>query len=38
LRAFKFQAGDVLLLQGEADRLHDVVSSLGCLPFAERGL
>lgn len=38
LRAFKFQAGDVLLLQGEADRLRDVVASLGCLPLAERGL
>ena len=38
LRAFRFAAGDVLLLQGEADRLHDVVGSLGCLPLAERGL
>lgn len=38
LRAFRFEAGDVLLLQGEADRLHDVVGSLGCLPLAERGL
>jgi di/tricarboxylate transporter len=38
LRAFRFEAGDVLLLQGEADRLHDVVGALGCLPLAERGL
>ena len=38
LRAFRFAAGDVLLLQGEADRLHDVVGALGCLPLAERGL
>ena len=38
LRAFRFQSGDVLLLQGEADRLRDVVASLGCLPLAERGL
>ncbi len=38
LRAFRFAAGDVLLLQGEAERLRDVVSSIGCLPLAERGL
>ncbi len=28
----------VLLLQGEAERLRDVVTSIGCLPLAERGL
>ena len=38
LRAFRFAAGDVLLLQGEAERLRDVVSSIGCLPLAERGM
>lgn len=38
LRAFRFAAGDVLLLQGEAERLRDVVSSIGCLPLAERGV
>lgn len=38
LRAFRFAAGDVLLLQGEAERLDDVVSELGCLPLASRGL
>lgn len=38
LRAFRFAAGDVLLLQGETERLRDVVSSIGCLPLAERGL
>lgn len=38
LRAFRFAAGDVLLLQGEAERLRDVVSSIGCLPLAERDL
>jgi di/tricarboxylate transporter len=29
---------DILLLQGEADSLPDVISALGCLPLAERGL
>jgi len=38
LRSFRFAAGDVLLLQGERERLADVVSALGCLPLAERGL
>ncbi len=38
LRSFRFAAGDVLLLQGEAERLRDVVASIGCLPLAERGL
>lgn len=38
LKAFRFKAGDVLLLQGEEDRLRDVISRLGCLPLAERQL
>ena len=38
LKTFRFQAGDVLLLQGENDRLLDVISRLGCLPLAERQL
>jgi len=38
LRNFRFEAGDVLLLQGEAERLDDVVAALGCLPLASRGL
>jgi len=38
LRAFRFQAGDILLLQGESERLRDIVNSLGCLPLAARGL
>ncbi len=32
------EAGDILLLLGNADRLPDVVSWLGALPLAERGL
>jgi di/tricarboxylate transporter len=38
LRNFRFAAGDVLLLQGEGERLTDVISELGCMPLAARGL
>lgn len=38
VRNFRFSVGDVLLLQGEAERLPEIASRLGCLPLAERGL
>ena len=38
LREFKFRAGDVLLLEGDPERLPSVIGSIGCLPLAERGL
>ena len=38
LRDFRFRAGDVLLLEGDPERLPSVIGSLGCLPLAERGL
>jgi di/tricarboxylate transporter len=38
LSTIRIQAGDILLLQGEAESLPDVISALGCLPLAERGL
>ena len=38
LRTFRFRPGDILLLEGDADRLPEIVSNLGCLPLAERGL
>ncbi len=38
LRTFKFKVGDALLLYGDVERLPVVVSSLGCLPLAERDL
>ncbi|MBU0725768.1 MAG: SLC13 family permease [Alphaproteobacteria bacterium] len=38
LRSFRFQIGDVLLLQGETDHLPDIVQELGCLPLAPRKL
>ena len=38
LRDIRLQAGDVLLLQGEADSLPEVITALGCLPLASRGL
>jgi di/tricarboxylate transporter len=36
--AIRLNAGDVLLLQGEADRLPEVIAALGCLPLASRRL
>lgn len=38
LRNVKLRAGDVLLLQGNANELPEVVKWLGCLPLAERGV
>ena len=38
LSALRFRVGDVLLLHGDLDHLPEVISSLGCLPLAERGL
>jgi di/tricarboxylate transporter len=34
----RFRAGDVLLLQGRAEALSEVMNTLGCLPLVERGL
>jgi di/tricarboxylate transporter len=33
-----FRAGDVLLLQGRAHMIDDIITSIGCLPLARRGL
>jgi di/tricarboxylate transporter len=38
LGRIRFQAGDVLLLQGPKEFLPEVLSTIGCLPLAERGL
>jgi len=38
LKNIRFQAGDVLLLQGPSATLQETLSVLGCLPLAERGL
>ena len=38
LRDARFQAGDVLLLQGARDQINDTVRALGCLPLAYRNL
>ena len=38
LNSFRFKTGDVLLLEGDPDRLFEVIAALGCLPLAERGL
>ncbi|MEP1215332.1 MAG: SLC13 family permease [Marinobacter sp.] len=34
----RFNAGDILLVQGNEDTLASALASLGCLPLAERGL
>lgn len=34
----RFEAGDVLLLQGRVNNLQAAISVMGCLPLAERGL
>ncbi|MDA0219049.1 MAG: SLC13 family permease [Proteobacteria bacterium] len=36
LRSFRFQAGDILLLQGERDHATSALARLGLLPLAER--
>lgn len=38
IRNIRFEAGDVLLLQGQADTLYESVAALECLPLAERNL
>ena len=38
LRQQRFQAGDVLLLQGDSDTVDDAIANLGLLPLAERDL
>ncbi|WP_152205368.1 SLC13 family permease [Marinobacter changyiensis] len=34
----RFRAGDILLVQGPEESLAEALSTLGCLPLAERGL
>lgn len=38
LRSIQFKAGDVLLLEGQAETVQEALPILGCLPLAERGL
>lgn len=33
-----FQEGDVLLIQGETDKIDEALDSMGCLPLADRGI
>lgn len=35
---FRFRPGDVVLLHGEREQVHDAVATLGCLPLRERAL
>jgi di/tricarboxylate transporter len=34
----RFEPGDVLLMQGDLEHIHESLPALGCLPLAERGL
>jgi di/tricarboxylate transporter len=38
LRRLRFQIGDLLVLQGRAERIGDKLAALGCLPLAERNV
>lgn len=38
IRAIAFEAGDILLLQGNRQTLQDALQHLGCLPLARRNL
>ena len=38
LRSLRFEAGDVLLFQGEREQVASSMANLGCLPLAERDL
>ena len=38
LNEHRFQTGDVLLLQGEADSIYEAVQHIGCLPLANRNV
>jgi di/tricarboxylate transporter len=38
LRTFRFRAGDVLLLEGDAENLPEAIADLGFLPLKERDL
>ncbi len=38
LGAFRFRTGDILLLEGEPERLGEIIATLGCLPLAERSI
>ncbi|MFW6140617.1 MAG: SLC13 family permease [Acidobacteriota bacterium] len=38
LYKIRFEPGDVLLLQGRVKNINEAITSMGCLPLAERGL
>lgn len=38
MRRARFQLGDAVVLQGDADHIGDILARLGCLPLAERQL
>ncbi|HEX3884665.1 MAG TPA: SLC13 family permease [Stellaceae bacterium] len=38
MRRARFRYGDALVVQGDAERIYEIVASIGCLPLAEREL
>jgi di/tricarboxylate transporter len=38
IATIQFQLGDVLLLSGPAEPMHETISSMGCIPLARRNL
>jgi di/tricarboxylate transporter len=38
LRRVRFHEGDLLVMQGRAERINDKLAALGCLPLAERNV
>ena len=38
IATISFQLGDVLLVSGPADSMHETISSMGCIPLAQRNL
>jgi len=38
MRRARFRYGDAIVLQGDAERIFEIVASIGCLPLAEREL
>ena len=38
IREFRFSTGDMILVQGEASRINEILRTLGCLPLSERSV
>jgi len=38
IREFRFSTGDMILVEGEASRISEILRALGCLPLSERSV